>query len=56
MIETGIISLKNMRDGLLYSTFNRERSLNYEQTEEIKRELILLVQEIQNNNKVFENI
>ena len=56
MIETGIISLKNMRDGLLYSTFNRERSLTYDQTEEIKREIILLVQEILNNNKDFENM
>jgi len=55
MIETGIISLKNMRDGLLYSTFNRERTLTYDNTEEIKREIILLVKEILNNNKNFEN-
>ena len=55
MIETGIISLKNMRDGLLYSTFNRERTLTYDNTEEIKREIILLVKEILNNHKNFEN-
>ena len=53
-IETGIISIKNMKDGLLKSEIENNQKFNKENIYQIKNEIILVIEDILDENKFFQ--
>ena len=54
-MRSGIINLKNMKDGFLEGKFNGICTLNEENLENYKSEVVLLIKDILNNKNEFKN-
>jgi hypothetical protein len=54
-IETGIISIKNMKDGVLKGEIENNKRFNNKIIGQIKNEIILVIEDILNENKLFKN-
>ena len=54
-IETGIISIKNMKDGVLKGEIENNMRFNDEIIGQIKNEIILVIEDILNEKKLFKN-
>ena len=54
-IETGIISIKNMKDGLLKNEIENNQIFNNENIDQIKNEIILVIEDILDENKLFKS-
>jgi len=54
-IEAGVISIKNMKDGVLISEIENNQKFNNENIDQIKNEIILVIDDILDKNKLFEN-
>ena len=53
-IEAGVISIKNMKDGVLISEIENNQKFNNENIDQIKNEIILVIDDILDKNKLFE--
>ena len=54
-IETGIISIKNMKDGVLKGEIENNKRFNDKNIGQIKNEIIVVIEDILNENKLFKN-
>ena len=54
-IETGIISIKNMKDGVLKGEIENNKRFNNKTIGQIKNEIILVIEDILNENKLFKS-
>ena len=54
-IETGIISIKNMKDGVLKGEIENNKRFNDKSIGQIKNEIIVVIEDILNENKLFKN-
>ena len=54
-VETGIISIKNMKDGVLNGEIENNKRFNDKSITKIKNEIILVIEDILNEDKLFKN-
>ena len=54
-IETGIISIKNMKDGVLKGEIENNKRFDDKSIGQIKNEIIVVIEDILNENKLFKN-
>jgi len=54
-VETGIISIKNMKDGVLNGEIENDKRFNDKSITKIKNEIILVIEDILNEDKLFKN-
>ena len=55
IIKSGIINLKNIRDGVLEGVFNGNTALSNNEMENYKKEIIMIITNILDKNKLFKN-
>ena len=54
-IKSGIINLKNINEGVLEGVFNGKTDLGYTEMENYKNEIITIITNILDKNKLFKN-
>ncbi len=54
-IDTGIISIKNMKEGVLKGEIENNKRFNDKSIGQIKNQIILVIEDILNENKLFKN-
>ena len=54
-IKSGIINLKNISQGFLEGVFNGKTALSNDEMENYKKEVIMIITNILDKNKLFKN-